>query len=258
MKNSYLQPAFLICITALAVSGAGMSYTIKKFGVHLQKQPLYLRKPLDLLDQKSLAPYKVIKKQLIEDADTLKTLGTKDYIQWLLVNTAEPVNSDVRKCLLFITYYSLPDRVPHVPEECYAGSGFQKLHSGSATLNIKKEAFQRIIPAKELVFQQTGSHYWRGSKKFSVFYIFNVKGKNAIYANSREDARIALNKNILGKHSYFCKIEWFFLTKSGVRTYPDNEKAISASETLLGAILPVLEQEHWPNDENGNSESIEK
>ncbi len=61
MKNSYLQPAFLICITALAVSGAGMSYTIKKFGVHLQKQPLYLLKSLDLLDQKSLAPYKVIK-----------------------------------------------------------------------------------------------------------------------------------------------------------------------------------------------------
>ena len=80
----YLQPAFLICVLVLAIAGAGMSVTMKKLGVVFKKEPLLLKKPLEDLDENGLMPYKVVSKQKIEDPDTLKALGTEDYIQWIL------------------------------------------------------------------------------------------------------------------------------------------------------------------------------
>ena len=53
----YMRPAFLICAVLLAMAGSGMSFAIKTFGVYLKKEPLPLRKPLDLLDENGLASY---------------------------------------------------------------------------------------------------------------------------------------------------------------------------------------------------------
>ena len=58
--KSYLQPAFLICATVLAGAGGIMSIAVKKFGMYLEKEPLPLKKPLNLLDERSLAPYEVV------------------------------------------------------------------------------------------------------------------------------------------------------------------------------------------------------
>ena len=72
----YMQPAFLICAVVLAVAGSGMSIAIKSFGVYLKKEPLPLKKPLELLDEKGLAPYKVVSKDRIENKEMVKALGT--------------------------------------------------------------------------------------------------------------------------------------------------------------------------------------
>jgi hypothetical protein len=240
----YMQPAFLICAAILAVAGGGKSVAIKSFGIYLKKEPLPLKKPLDLLDEKGLAHYKVVSKDKIESEEIIKSLGTKDYIQWVLEDLDAPANSDVRCCSLFITYYGLPDKVPHVPEECYMGSGFQRLASDSVTLGLGTQK----IPARYLVFTSTGSDQWQKSTKFSVLYFFKV---NKDYVDSREDARLVLNKNIRGKHSYFCKVEWKFFNPGlgakgqGRGAYPTKEEAVMASQKLLSVILPILEKEHW-------------
>ena len=110
---------------------------------------------------------------------------------------------------------------------------------------IDKAGSKEKIPTKYLVFSSTKFDYWGKITKFPVFYVFNVNGK---FSNSREDARIALNKNILGKYSYFSKVEWkFFNTRFGQTIYPSKEDAITASERLLSVILPILEREHWPD-----------
>lgn len=242
----YMQPAFLICAAILAIAGGGMSVAIKSFGIYLKKDPWPLKKPLDLLDEKGLASYKVISKEKIDSQDVVESLGTKDYIQWILEDLDAPANSAVHYCSLFITYYELPDKVPHVPEECYMGSGFQRLASDSVTLAAGKQE----IPARYLVFTGTGSDYWQKSTKFPIFYLFRV---NNSYVNSREDVRLVLNENIRGKHSYFSKVEWKFFNAgfsvAGRRenVYPAKEEAIAASQKLLGVILPILEKEHWPN-----------
>jgi hypothetical protein len=54
---------------------------------------------------------------------------------------------------------------------------------------------------------------------------------------------MTLNKNIFGKHSYFCKVELVFNQQSPP---PGKEEAVQASQKLLRLILPILEAEHWP------------
>ncbi len=253
MRNTiktYLQPAFLICAAALAISGAGMAIAIDKFGVYLKKEPMPLKKPLDLLDESQLGPYKVISKSKIENEEVIESLGTEDYIQWLLEDTTAAANSPVRRCMVFITYYDLPDRVPHVPEECYAGGGYQKMASDGVTFEVSGvkgvlSPQAKKIPGKYLVFASTDSNYWYRNTKFSLLYLINVNG---IYAGNRKNARIALNKNIFGKYSYFSKIELGpFISGIGARSCPTRKEAVLAGQKLLSVILPILEKEHWPD-----------
>ena len=75
----YAQPAFLICVLVLAAGGAGMSMTMKRLGIILEKEPLPLRKSLELLDEGSLAPYRVLSPKLkIENKEVLKALVTSE------------------------------------------------------------------------------------------------------------------------------------------------------------------------------------
>jgi len=244
--NVYLQPAFVICVAVLATAGAGMSVTINKLGLYLKKEPIPLKKSLDLLDEDGLSQYKVEQnnKFKIENEEVAEALGTKDYIQWILEDTNAEINSPVKNCLLFITYYDCPDRIPHVPEECYVGSGFQRLASDNVTLEINENSsLKRKVPAKYLIFGSSRANIWQSTEKFPVLYLFRVNGE---YAGSREDARIALNKNLFDKSSYFSKVELAFNQSSAP---PSKEEAIATSEKLLSVILPILENEHWPDFE---------
>ena len=241
----YLQPAFLICVLVLASAGAGMSITMKKLGIVFKKEPLPLKKSLEYLDEKDLTPYKVISKQKIQNPDTLRALGTEDYIQWILEDTEQAANSPAKEFLLFITYYKLPDRVPHVPEECWTGGGYQNLGSQAITCEVNNdEGFDIDVPAKYLVFGPKKTGLWQSSERIPNLYFFKVNGQ---YAGSRQQARIALNKNLFGRSSYFCKVELVF-NRSSVA--PSKEQAIKAGEKLLGVILPILEQQHWPDWKN--------
>lgn len=239
----YLQPAFVICVAVLAIAGSGMSVAVRSFGVYLKKAPLPLKKSLDRLDEEGLGPYRVLSEDKIENEEIVKSLGTKEYIQWRLEDSEAAVDSPVRRCFLFITYYELPDRVPHVPEECYAGSGYQRLASEDVTLEINRGDYRERIAARHLVFASRKADYWGRDTKFSALYLFNVNG---VYTNRREDARLVLGKNIFGKHSYFSKVEWSFNTGLGAKVYLSREEAVVASQKLLNVILPILESEHWP------------
>ncbi len=238
----YLQPSFVICVLILAIAGGGMSYAMKKLGIVFEKQPMPLKKSLGLLDKANLNPYVIVSKEEITDGDTLKSLGTEDYIQWIIQDSEQPIGSPVREYLLFITYYRLPDRVPHVPEECWTGGGYQKLGSDSVTLEINNKAgFEMRVPAKYLIFSPKKTDIWNSDKKIPNLYFFNVNGQ---YAGSREDARLALNKNLFGKASYFCKVELVFNRSSVV---PSKKDTVGASEKLLAVLLPILEREHLPD-----------
>ena len=244
IKANYLQPAFLICVCLLATTAGGMSAAVKMAGIYLKKEPLPLKKSLSDLDKSNLAPYKVVGKSKIENQDVLNTLGTEDYIQWTLEDTSVPAESKTRFCTLFITYYSLPDIVPHRPEECYIGGGLQGIKFETVTLKAIKGVYEREVKTRYLVFADTKMESSLGETSFPVLYTFNANGKYG----DRDDIRRALNKNLFGKFSYFSKVEWkFYNIASGRTIYPNKQEAIAASEKLMSVILPVLEKEYWPS-----------
>jgi len=240
-RTAYLQPAFLICAAVLALAGVGLSVAKRQLGLYLKKEPLPLKKPFDALDERKLSPYRVTARNELANKEILKSLGTDDYIQWVLEDPCQPANSPVRSVLLFVTYYERPDRVPHVPEECYTGGGYQRLATHGTTFAVGRRDGTEKIPGRYLLFGSATGSIWRMTEKFPVLYLFRVNGE---YAGSRDDARIALNKNIFGRHSYFSKIELVF--NQGY-VAPTQAEAIQACERLLAVVLPVLEQEHWPD-----------
>ncbi len=240
----YLQPAFLICISVLAFAGTTMSVAINSLGMYLKKEPLPLKKSLELLDEKDLSPYSIkpYNKLKIQNEEIVKALGTQDYIQWILEDEDTPANSSVHKCLLFITYYGCPDKVPHVPEECWTGGGFRKLGSETITLDINNNAgFKLKIPAKYLVFGPQKLNLLQSNIRIPNLYFFIVNGE---YVGSREAARRALNKNLFGKYSYFSKVELVF---NQMPDTPNKKQAIEASEKLLSVIIPILGKDHLPD-----------
>ncbi len=235
----YFEPAFLICVLVLGTAALSMPLVVKCVGGYLTKDPAPLRKPIQLLDVNGLAGYKIIDKQKIENHEVLESLGTQQYIQWIIEDTSVSLDSPVREFFLFITYYPKADRVPHVPEQCYIGGGYQLIGTSDVVLNIQRTEGTRKLGAKYLVFGATGGRNWKQSAKFPVVYFFRVSGD---YASDRGEARLAL-QNIFKKYAYFCKIEIAFNQR---RVVPDKEEAIKACERLLQVILPVMEKEYWP------------
>jgi hypothetical protein len=233
-----------------------MPAVMNKFNILTEKVALPLSRSLDELDQSDFGPYKVLSKKKIENREILKSLGTDDYIQWVLEDTSVAQDSPARYCFLFITYYELPDRVPHVPEECYAGGGFQRLDNQKIQFSLKDKTDStrtRELDAKYLVFESIKQSQWNVKSKFVVNYLINANG---IYAGSRGEARAILNKNVLGKQSFFSKVEWNFMTggRDGGSSFLTVEQAISAGDKLCNVILPILEEEHWPSIEELSSD----
>jgi hypothetical protein len=222
-----------------------MSFAIKTLGVHLKKEPLPLKKPLELLDEQRVRPYRVLSERKIDNPQIIKELGTEDYIEWVLEDAEVEPDSAVRLCSLFITYYDVADkRVTHVPDECYIGVGFQRLGMEGVKFTVNDNSGTRELAGRCVVFSAEDSAQWWGDVKFAVMYIFNVNGA---YAGGREEARFMINKNIFSRYAYYSKVEWkFYNTRLGQTVYPSKQEAVAASSRLLSVFLPVLERDHWP------------
>ena len=255
----YMQPAFLVCVAVLAAAGSGMS-TIKSYmGMKLIKLPLPLQNSFDMMDENKLAPYKVLSKHKIDNADVLEALGTEEYIQWVLEDTEVSRSSGARYCHLFITYYTgTPDRVPHIPEECYLGGGNQRFARERVVFEVSlpkntvtginadfSQFSDQTIPATHVVLGSKAAEVWETESRFSIFYFFKVNG---VYRVNRNATRLELMSNITGKYSYFSKVEWKFLSNTvGQNINLEKDEAIGASRKLLSVVLPILEMDHWPD-----------
>ncbi len=251
-NRAYLQPAFVICTAVLALACVGMTVARQRLGLYLRKEPLPLKKPLDQLDEAALAPYQVAAKLAIENEEILEALGTEDYIQWVLEDPCQPASSPVRRVMLFITYYRLPDRVPHVPEECYTGGGYQRIDTQPVALRVPWRGEAEEIPGRYLVFEGSADAFSAVSSRFPVLYLFRVNGE---YAGSRDGARMALNRNIFSRQAYFCKIELIF---NQAVIAPTRAATVSAGEGLLMVILPLLQRDHWPDSRLDPADAAER
>ncbi len=246
--KEYISTPYIVCVLVLAIAAAGMQYTISSLNLILVKKPINLQKPFDDIDENAIYPYKVVKKTKIKNPAILESLGTEDYIQWVLEDQREPAESPTRYCSLFLTYYTgINDRIPHVPEECYFGGGNTRDDLEDITLKVKCPNYYYSkngiaeVPVRLLVFSKKNADPLLDSEEFPVVYFLNVNGE---FAGNRTQARATMGKNVLGTYSFFSKVEWRFYGNSG---YPNIDEVKKASVKMLEVILPVLIKDHWPD-----------
>ena len=250
--KSFFKPAFIVCVCVLLTTAIAKEWVIWKLGVQMVKVSIAPQHPFDEMDEAVLTPFVPKNKNRIQNRDVLESLGTEEYLQWILEDTdAVPVSS-TRYCSLFITYYTgNPDMVPHVPDECYVGGGNERDTGGMVTINIPRRDGDQKLDFQYVAFKNIDRQTMR-EDKFSVQYFFHANGK---YSGSRTDTRLILGSNWFSKYSYFCKVEWkFYGVDSFGLIYPDKEQTLDASARLMKVLLPELEENHWPDWEKINQD----
>ena len=239
--SAFPQPAFWACVAILATAVLGMSAIERTLGLYLTKEPLPPQQPLTQLDPNRLAPYRVTESFTLDDPELQRALGTSEYLQWVLLDPQRALDDPAREILLFLTYYPMADKVPHVPEECYIGSGFEQLATERVTFQIPVTNATQEVPGRALVFAPAANSLWMQTGRVPVLYLFRVNGQ---YVGSRQEARLALNKNLLGRASYFSKVELVFNRSPRPIELSD---AHAAAQDLLATLLPLLEGDYWPS-----------
>lgn len=249
--KTYFKPAFVACLAILLSAAVAKEAVIRILGVQMVKEPVALQHPLHEMNDAVLGPFVLRNNARIQNRDILESLGTEEYMQWVLEDTEAKPNSPARYCSLFITYYTgNPDMVPHVPDECYVGGGNVRQKAETLTIasarpdgddlnfqNVVFENFDRQTLRKEI---------------FSVQYFFHANGK---YSGNRTDTRLILGSNWFSKYSYFCKVEWkFYGVDAFGQIHPDKDQMMEASEKLMRVLLPELERNHLPDWEKINNE----
>ncbi len=240
-KRLVREPAFIVCAIVLALSACGMLVGSQYW--YLRKEPLALRKSLDRLDPNRLSPYEVVALPKIENEAIEEALGTQDYIQWQLVNRQLDSSDPFHTGYLFITYYTgNPDKVPHVPDWCYVGSGgvIEKKHDRYITASDcgLDDLDPRLrIRVLEIHIPQRGMS-GENSRKI-VSYVFSVNGE---YACTRTEVRLK-QRDWRDRYAYFSKVEVWF--ERGAEA--SLEENLSAMEDVYQKVLPVLYSSHWPD-----------
>ena len=230
--------AFVVCVLVLSSCAAGLQIGIQQLGLYLTKKPLSLQKPLDLLDEDKLLPFKIVNHRKIENEDVEAELGTKEYI-YCYVEGPGPGQSDPLGIFqLFITYYTGdPDAVPHVPETCYTGAGSTIKGSRDMSIRFDRGGEENDrLPVRIVDIEESGMN---GPARYTtVVYFFGVNGD---FRRSRTGVRFRQN-SLTEKYAYFSKVEFAF--SSGSK--PELENVLSIVEKLSGKLVPMLVAEHWP------------
>lgn len=232
---------FLISLGILGVTAAGLGPVTRALKVALQKEAVPLRASLSRMDKSRLGPFRFIKAFTLESA-VVNTLGTEEYISWILEDTAlSNTNSPLRYVNLFVTYYTgQPDPVPHTPDVCMAGAGYWREQAENITVRVDALSPDVEVPVRVLSFVKSGIF---NGDKMPVLYTFHTNGR---FAATREAVRTTVNTP-LDRHAYYSKVEIQFGWERASPRYPTMEKMIEGSERVLNHVLPLLIDEHWPD-----------
>ena len=238
----FRKPAFVTCTLVLLVCGTGLHVLAGQLKAYLRKEAAPLRKKLDQLDLQKLGPYRLLKALRISE-EIEEELGTTDYLQWFLEDTSVPENDPRRRLTLFITYYTgNPDKVPHVPDWCYVGSGGQIEGKTNIEMTVPDNGTPSDqIPARVLEIKLPRMGAWETK---TVAYFFSVNGD---YRCTRNAVRVRQTR-LWDKYAYFSKVEMNLLDP-GKMTQPE---ILQTLEKLAQQLVPILIQDHWPDWDNLN------
>ena len=239
-KNALVRlasPPFVIAVVMLmvAIVLAGPVAAWKKF--KRAKLPLPLKKALTALDVEALAPYQVVERVVL-DPTVVEALGTDRYLNWVLEDSSLPSGDPLRRASLLVTYYSGgQDLVPHTPDVCFLGTGYEPAqpHENRKIEVRSLPAESAMVPIRVCTFVRTSVFQ---HKKHSVVYTFFCNGRAVC---TRTDVRLLIN-NPTNTYAYFSKVEVSFPRATRAQN-------IEGAQKLFERLLPVLRRDHWPDFE---------
>ena len=236
----FRQPAFLLCTVLLGISAAGLRAGERWLEWNFRKEEIPLRKGLGELDRSKLGSYNVIEERKFPK-EIEEELGTKEYINWVLEDTSVDSKDPARYLRLHVSYYTgNPDKVPHIPEICFAVSGALVRNRQNTEIrvpNCGQEQQDDKIPIRVMDIWFPQSQVSQG--KGIVGYFFAVNGE---YRCTNIEVRFKLN-NWWERYAYFSKVEISFLGQRELT----QESALAAMEKLGRTVTPILWSEHWPD-----------
>ena len=236
LKSAFSRPVFVVCTLILLLSAMGLEATVRVLGLEFRKRPVYLQQPLRQFDFAQLGPEYRLDETHAISAEGLQELGTDEYLSCTLRDTRCAPNDPLGRVNVLITYYTGdPDQVPHVPDVCYLGGGFQQLGTDKLSLNIPALGSSgESIPVRQLKF---GKQVFGARQEATVLYLFRANGQ---YECDRQRLRLILG-NPFVRYAYFSKVELSFPASSDV------DRVGARGLEVLAKLLPVLVRDHWPD-----------
>jgi hypothetical protein len=238
LKKAFIDRTFVICGVILFISAMGIQTLVGAMEIYLRKEAVPLVKPLSEFDARKMWPYKLVSSQKLQP-EIEEELGTKEYLQMTFEDTRIKDDRIAGKYInFFVTYYTgSTDQVPHVPDVCYVGGGFDSQGTRNTTIKVKNLGLKNDeLPVRELLFQNTRAMV---PVIQPVIYFFGVNGT---FVNDRTDVRLSLASPRL-RYAYFSKVEVAFLGGS----QPDKDQALEITGRFFSKAIPILMKDHWQN-----------
>lgn len=237
---------YWVCLSTLGLAAVAVGVLPAQLGVFLQKDPVALKKPLQLFDVRLLGPR--YERHPASDQipplshDMVDSLGTSEYVQLLVTDTAVPADSATRVAKIFITYYTgQPDMVPHVPDECYLAGGYDKVWSGTLTAEAHGiGAPHDQVAVRVIEFRAPASkRSLAGGDTTTIMYFFHV---NNAWTTTRDGVRTLLTSPFK-RYAYYAKIEVYF-SSSNLARNAGRDESLKALGPLLERLMPALYEHH--------------
>jgi len=237
IKQAFKDRSFVIVGIVLFISALGIQTTSAKLKFYTRKLPVPLKKSLSNFETDKVWPYKFVEKMRMA-AEVEEALGTKDYVQLRFQDTGKNEKDFGREILFFVTYYTgNPDQVPHIPDVCYLGGGFDPEGSFDSSIKVPGLGLKDdTLPVRVLFFKNSRS---LSSYYHIVIYFFSVNGN---YVEERTKVRWYLG-NIWTKYAYFSKVEMSVISLNK----PDMASVLKVAERFFQKTVPVLASDHWQN-----------
>jgi len=235
-KQGFFTAPFVVAVILLGLAAILAGPVATRLDFRRGKKALPLKAPLSSLNPALLQPYAVRKRQVL-DPEVVEALGTEQYLAWLLEDTSVAPESPIRFGNLFVTYYSGGvDLVPHTPDVCYLGSGYNPARPHE-NMEAEMPSLGRSIPIRVCSFIKTAIF---DSEETTVVYTFYCNERFV----TRTGVRILIN-DPMRTYAYFAKIEASF-------PKADRAQAVEGATKLFNTVLPVLIRDYFPDPPSSN------
>ncbi len=272
--------AYIAALAILVAGAVGFRLLIAQLNIHLLKEAVDLRRPLDSIPTR-IGRWERIGSDSVFSDTLIEELGTRRYLDRIYAVDGDPAKGALH---VHIAYYTgTIDAVPHIPERCWAVGGLELTrNSEGVEVDIDRSAWRSprdtadpfraayevvsltdpvTAEIEEVVMPRGGISMTtiefqdpkQPQRRQVGGYFFIANGG---VARTSYDVR-SLAFNLSDRYAYYCKIQ---ITKSGAVPGADDsllEPFKKDASEMLGGLVPHLMRclPDWPTWEKRSKEA---